>query len=147
MADRCKATQHSIDRQGDMFRLAERDHGLTLTVLSRRTEIPAPTLKTWRDGTVMPAWALFKLGGEGGIHDDLLSMIGEPFRRAVVSEDAAQEGLIDDLAESAARFTQAAALARHPNGPGGTAIVPQERAALIDIARDMRAVAAKVIGE
>lgn len=147
MADRCKATQHSIDRQGDMFRLAERDHGLTLTVLSRRTEIPAPTLKTWRDGTVMPAWALFKLGGEGGVPDDLLSMIGEPFRRAVVSDDAEQEGLIDDLAEGASRFTHAVSRARHPNGPGGTAIVPQERAEIIDIARHIRAVATKVIGE
>jgi hypothetical protein len=135
MASHCRAAQNSIDRQADLFRLAERDHGISLSLLARRTEIPVQTLRTWSKGTVMPAWALFKLGQEGGIPDELLSLLGEPFKRAVSTDDENAEGAIDDAAEAAMDLALTVGRARHPNGPGGTAIVPQERAEIEEKAR------------
>jgi len=146
MSDRCANAQYSVDRQADLFRMAERDHGLTIALISRRTKISESTLRGWRDGTAMPAWALFQLGSEGGIPDDLVSMLGEPFRRSVVTNDADDEGLFDDLAAEAGELVQAVARARHPNGPGGTAIVPQEKAALVVVARRVMAAAGRVLG-
>jgi hypothetical protein len=93
------------------------------------------TLRTWSKGTVMPAWALFKLGQEGGIPDELLSLLGEPFKRAVSTDDENAEGAIDDAAEAAMDLALTVGRARHPNGPGGTAIVPQERAEIEEKAR------------
>jgi hypothetical protein len=133
--DARNSKQFSIDQQADLFRFAERDHGLTIPVISRRTGISTSTLRDWRDGAAMPAWAIFALGHDGGVPDELLSMLGEPFKRAVTSDDAVSDGVLDDAAEAAADFAASVRRARHPNGPGGTAIVPQERGEIEEKAR------------
>lgn len=135
MAEKCQLTRNSIEQQKRMFLLAKRDHGLSLATLEELTQIPNATLRGWSEGTTMPAWALFKLGYEGGVPDHLLSMIGEPFKRSVTSDDAASDGVLDDAAEAAADFAASVRRARHPNGPGGTAIVPQERGEIEEKAR------------
>ena len=135
MADRCAATRNSIGNQAELFRLAERDYGLSIKLLAAKTDIPVATLRDWRDGTVMPAWALFKLAHEGGVPDYLVSFIAEPFRRAVVMDE--QESDLDLIAADAAEFSHEYAKARNAHGPGGIAIVPQEAAVLMDIAKRM----------
>lgn len=68
-----------------MFRLAERDFGLSLPILSAESGIPLRTLQSWKAGTTMPAWAMGALG-EAGIPDYLLSLILHPFRRVTGNE-------------------------------------------------------------
>lgn len=82
----------------------------------------------------MPAWALFKLGKVGGVPDDLLSMVGEAFERHVATDEDG-EGDLDTAAVDAGEAQNAVQRARHPNSPGGIAIVPQERAAIIPLMR------------
>ncbi|MDE1914711.1 MAG: hypothetical protein KGJ57_17575 [Sphingomonadales bacterium] len=139
------AKQFSIDRQADLFRLAKRDHGLSIGVLHQRTRIPTSTLEDWRRGAVMPAWALFALGSEGGVPDELLSLLAEPFNRMVISAEPDDSGEVDDLVGICAEVVAAGTRARHPRGPGGTVIVPQERAEIIDIVRRLRPAANRVI--
>lgn len=144
MADICQAARNSVSNQAEMFRLVERDHGLSLKLLCLKTGIPKTTLEGWRNGTVMPAWALFKLGKDGGVPDELLSLIGEPFERHVRTDEDG-EGDLDtaaiDASEAAARVQRA----RHPASPGGVAIVPQERAEIIPLLRKSCASARRAV--
>jgi hypothetical protein len=66
--------RNSIEAQERMFRLAERDFGLSIRTLHLETRIPVNTLQGWRNGTTMPAWALGALG-KAGIPDYLLSLV------------------------------------------------------------------------
>lgn len=93
----------------------------------------------------MPAWAIFALGHDGEVPDELLSLLGEPFKRAVTSCDGPDEGLFDDAAAAASALVCAVGQARHPDGPGGTTIVPQERAKLEEVARTLLAAVRKVL--
>ncbi len=135
MGDLCQSARNSVDAQADMFRFAERDHGLSINRLHLRTDIPISTLTGWSKGTVMPAWALFKLGCKGGIPDHLLSLVGEPFERHVGTDESG-EGDLDTAALDASEFARAVQQARHPLSPGGVAIVPQERIRIVPLARN-----------
>ncbi len=126
--------RNSVAAQTDLFRFAARDHGLSIKVLHLRTDIPMSTLAGWSSGTVMPAWGLFKLGRDGGVPDHLLSLVGEPFERHVGTDESG-DGDLDTAALDATSFARAVAAARHPAGPGGTAIVPQEVAMIVPFAR------------
>lgn len=130
----CQLARNSVSSQIDMFDLARRDHGLSILRLHQKTKIAKSTLNDWATGTPMPAWALFKLGKVGGVPDDLLSMVGEAFERHVATDEDG-EGDLDTAAVDAGEAQNAVQRARHPNSPGGIAIVPQERAAIIPLMR------------
>jgi hypothetical protein len=117
-----------------MFRLAERDHGLSINLLAKKLKLGRSTIKGWANGTVMPAWALFKLGKEGGVPDDLLSLVGEPFTRHVGTDEDG-DGDLDTAGLDAGEFQSAVQRARHPASPGGVAIVPQEVAAIVPLGK------------
>lgn len=134
MADLCQIARNCITAQAEMFRFAEQDHGITPRILHLRTDISLSTLKGWRTGTAMPAWAIGKLGKEGGIPDHLLSLVLEPFERHVGTDEDG-EGDLDTAALDASDFAQAVQRARHPASPGGVAIVPQERITIVPLAR------------
>jgi len=134
MADLCQFARNSVTAQREMFRFAEQDHGITARILHLRTDISLSTLKGWRDGAAMPAWAIGKLGKEGGIPDHLLSLVLEPFERHVGTDENG-EGDLDTAGLDASEFAQAVQRARHPSSPGGVAIVPQERASIVPLAR------------
>ena len=138
MTELCQLARNSVTAQADMFRFAARDHGLTMKVLHLRTDIPMSTLKGWESGTVIPAWALFKLGQHGGIPDHLLSLVADPFCKHVGTDEHG-DGDLDTAALDASDFAQAVAKARYPASPGGTAIVPQEVAAIIPLGRQSTA--------
>lgn len=144
MRELATEARNSVTLQADLFMLAKRDHGLSLAVLERKTGIPRSTLAEWRDGTPMPAWALFQLGKKGGVPDDLLSMIGEPFERHV-GTDRDGPGDLDTAALDAGEVAHAVQRARHPASPGGVQIVPQERAEIIPILRKSAASARRAV--
>ena len=144
MPRKCQATRNSVSNQREMFVLAERDHGLSVNLPSRKCRIPKSTMEGWANGTVMPAWALFKLGKEGGVPDELLSLIGEPFERHVGSDPVGDDDL-DTAALDASEFASSVQRARHPRSPGGVAIVPQERVAILPLARKSAASARRAV--
>lgn len=130
--------QDIIARQERMLRLAERDHDLTLAVLSAETSIPKPTIASWKHDVAMPAWALVCLSKH--IPDDLTSLMFEPVNRFVGSCVSGDGGL-DALARESAGYNVEYLNARDPEGDGGSALTPRERAILKDKSRRVAAVA------
>jgi hypothetical protein len=112
-----------------MFRRAHSEKGLSIAAISKRSSIGRSTLKGWNDGAAMPAWAVGALGA-AGVPDHLLSLVTEPFARCVVTEPDDTDGDLDTAAIDANEFANEVQKARHPNSPGGLAIVPQERAVI-----------------
>lgn len=132
----CTRTKEDVaGRVADMFRLAERDHDLTIKRLSLLSGMSAETLNTYRNGTAIPLHAFVQLARY--IPDDLLTMCVEPAGKYVGSELG--DGDLDTAGLEAGEAAHAVQRARHPASPGGVAIVPQERAEIIPILR--RAVA------
>jgi hypothetical protein len=126
----------SVDAQAELFRRAQKECGLSIAVLTKRSPLKLSTLKGWRDGAAMPAWALGALA-DAGVPDHLLSLLLEPFGRHV-GTNADDDDDLDALAEDAGEFSHEYARARHPNSPGGVAIVPQERGILIPLAGKLK---------
>lgn len=131
------AGQDSVSAQADMFSRAASEHGLTIAILAKRSPLKVSTMKGWASGTVMPAWAIGALSA-AGMPDELLSLVLEPFAMHV-GTNADDDGDIDALAEEAGEFHHEYARARHPNSPGGVAIVPQEKATLVPLAGRLKA--------
>lgn len=127
MADLSIPAQDSVDAQAELFRRAAKK-GLTLAVLHQRDKnLKVSTMRGWATGaTAMPAWAIGALG-EAGVPDHLLTLVTEPFARCVVTAEDG-DGDLDTAAIEASDFAGEVARARHPQSPGGLAIVPQERA-------------------
>lgn len=138
MANLSLPARDSIAAQHELFRRADREEGLSLRAIAARSPIPLATLKGWKDGAAMPAWAIGALG-DAGVPDHLLSLITAPWGRCVVTEEDG-EGDLDTAAIEANDFAAEVLRARNPKSPGGIAIVPQE-VALIQPKRQ-RAVAA-----
>lgn len=117
----------------DMFRLAERDHGLTVRRLAALSGIPAGTLSTWARGEhSMPAWAFWCLAQH--IPNDLLTLCAEQSGKAVIS--ATSNGCLDELGREAAGFT-----ASYVNAKSDGVISHREGHALRNQARRLRCVA------
>lgn len=100
MADLSRKARNSVALQREMFRLAETEHGLSIAVLARTRDISVSTLKGWREGAAMPAWAL----GELRLPDDLSSLVLSPYRKHV-GTDEDDGGDLHTLATEAAGFT------------------------------------------
>lgn len=127
----------SVQQQETLFRLAESRFGLTLAEIARRSGISASTLKSWKNGTVMPAWALAALG-DSGIPDELLSLVLMPFGKSVVSAGNMD---IELLASLAADLDYHYAAARRPESEAGIELSHRERLSLGEIADKLAAVA------
>lgn len=145
MADLCQLARNSVTNQFEMFRLAERDHGLSVNLLARKLKLHRNTVQGWKNGAAMPAWALFKLGKDGGIPDELLSLIGEPFERHVGTDETGEDDF-DTAADDADELAAEVRRARSPKSPGGIAIVPQEKAKIIPLLRKTAASARRAVG-
>jgi hypothetical protein len=133
----------AIREQQRMFRLAERDHGLTPKALHIETGIPLTTLKHWRTDTIIPLHSLRKLVRV--IPDELTSLLFTGTGKHI-GTDPEEDGDMDGMAESASDLLHAHVRARSPNSPGGINIVPSEAAEIKSIGRTLcakaRAVAA-----
>lgn len=136
----------TLDAQSRMFRLASRDHGLSLKAIHLDTLIPYETLRSWKGdkGTqaMMPLWALNALAGV--VPDELLSLLTEPGDRQLIADDDADDCL-DDLGDAAGELEAEVRRARHPNSPGGTEIVNIEEARIRRAATRMAKRASKVV--
>jgi hypothetical protein len=143
MTDTRGTEQETKARQGELFRLAERDYGLTLDALATETGIGLSALKTYNHSNIfarakMPLWVFIRLCAV--IPDDVSSVMLEPVGKRVASMDGGDD--LDALAVEAGDYAHEYGKARHPASPGGVAIVPQEAATLHDIRRRMTARAA-----
>lgn len=122
-------SQTVLAAQHRMFRLAERDHALTLKAISMDADIPYNTIRSYSDvngGTIMPLDAFAKLVGV--IPDYLLSHAFDSVGRALVPSSPDVDH--DALAAECLAFVSEYGRARHPKSPGGVDIVPIEAAAL-----------------
>jgi hypothetical protein len=117
-----------------MFRLAERDHGLSLRALHLETQIPISTLRDWKAGAAMPAWALFRLP----IPIELKSLIGEPYGQHI-GYDETPDGDLAQLECDASGVVHEIAKAKRDG-----VITPRERASIADAVRRMVPVARAV---
>lgn len=134
--------RNSVEAQERMFRLAERDFGLSVKALVLETGIPKNTLQGWKNGTTMPAWALGALG-KAGVPDHLLSLTLHPFSRHV-GTDTNGDGALDELVRETAGFTSEYLDVTAPDSPGGANIIPMERAKLAERALRVEAKARAV---
>jgi hypothetical protein len=139
-----KSAQLSVLAQERMFRLAERDHDLSLRTLALESGIPLRTLQNWKAGAVMPAWALFALG-KAGVPDHLTSLVGNAFGKHV-GTDHIEDGGLHEAATEAIGFGHEYLNAASADSEGGPIITPRERAKLgeraMRAAGKLRAVAA-----
>lgn len=142
MADLSLPARDSVAAQQELFRLAQKECGLSLRVLSQRAPIPYSTLKGWRDGAAMPAWAIGELG-DAGVPDHILSLVTAPYKRTILTDEESETDL-DDAAEAADEVASAVRRARHPNSPGGPAIVHCERANIVPLVRRAKSKLARV---
>lgn len=144
MCNRSQAAQISVLAQERMFRLAERDFDLSLPILSADTGIPLNTLRGWKNGATMPAWALGALA-VAGVPDYLLSLVLHPFER-IVATDKAGDGALHEAAAEAAGFSAEFLSATSPGSEAGPDLSPREKARLAERAlrasSRLRAVAA-----
>lgn len=133
MRDRDGTKQDVAAAQERMLRLAERDHGITAKVIAAETKIPLPTVQSWRRANAPVAISLadFVLVCRV-IPNDLTSLILEPSDKHVGTNGDGEADL-DGLAVHAGEFAHEYQKARHPAGPGGVSIVPQEAEKLHEI--------------
>lgn len=101
MAELDAAARNSVALQREMFRLAEAEHGLSVAVLARTRGLSPSTVKGWRDGSAMPAWAI----GALRLPDDLTSLILSPYGKHVGSDEGGEEDTVDALARETAGYT------------------------------------------
>ena len=133
MTNSTVAKQLFGSRQADWFRLAKRDHDLSIKRLSSLTGIPDTTLTTWATGeTAMPAWALFELAEH--IPDDLTCMLVERSGKYVGTCETGDGGF-EKLGRETAAYTNELLQAHDPDSPGGVNVTPIEEALLKHRAR------------
>lgn len=115
--------------QRAMFRLAEKNHGLSLNILSLETGIPLGTLRSYAPAkaempaTAMPVTALVKLSAV--IPNELTSLMLDPGGKLICDAEP-EETDIDDLARAAVDLLSRYVAARHPDSPGNIRIVHSE---------------------
>lgn len=137
----CEIAQAVEAGQLTMFRLAERDHGLTLKILALESGIPFGTLRTYAQGTAMPVSALCKLSRV--IPNALTSLMLDPAGKEICDAEASDTDF-DDLARVALDYASAHAAFRHPQSDGGIRLVHTETPSLKMKARALKAAAKKV---
>jgi hypothetical protein len=142
MSRDCAITQHVRETQERIFRLAQRDHGLTLKAIALDSGIPYGTLRTYAGNTTdrataeMSASAIRKLTGI--IPAELLSLL-LPDGFAIVR---VPEEVDHDTIETLARdYLAAKGKAHRPDSPGGRELASCESNVLDLKAAALRAAA------
>ena len=134
MANIPLAGRDSVEAQREMFRLAQKELGLSIPVIAKRSPLCESTLKGWRDGAAMPAWALGALG-DAGVPDHLLSLVMEPFGRHIGTDETG-DGDLDALGRESAHY-----LADKTDAEADGVVTHIERAKLKEAARRIAPIA------
>lgn len=126
-----RITQLTLNAQTRVFRLAQRDHGLTLKSISIDSGINYETIRSYAGNkeaqAVMSLPSFIKLMGV--IPDDLLSQLLGPGDRHLEKDDD-EDTEYDDLADHGDNVARLVRQARHPSSPGGTEIIAIEEEAI-----------------
>lgn len=131
MARDCRISQHIVERQEMVFRIAcdPVRHGLTLKAIEEGSGIPYSTLRSYAGNNgptaEMPLSALYKLIGV--IPDELLSLVLPDGRMLL---EVPNEIDHDTMAALAQDYLIEKARAHHPDSPDGREISPGEDAEL-----------------
>lgn len=134
-----RMTHLTRDAQRRLFRLAERDHGLSLKAIGLDGNIPYSTLRTYASGeAIMPVPAVLKLVDV--LPDYLLSYLFEPAGRLLTVKDG-EDGDLDELGREAAGF-----VAEYVDAKSDGKVTPIENARLRQRAMRLNNSAAKVAG-
>jgi hypothetical protein len=119
----------TVSKQTLMFRLAQRDHGITQKMIHMDTGIGLSTLGQYvRGESVMSLAAVRKLARMKEFPSALLSVLFDDTERHVVDGDGDSD--LDSLGEDADAVAAAVRRARHPNSPGGIEITQDEEASI-----------------
>jgi hypothetical protein len=132
MCNKNQQARLSVEAQERMFRLAERDHGLSLPILKAESKIPLSTLQGWKNGATMPFWAAGALA-EAGVPDYLLSLCLKPFHR-YLGTDSAEEGTYHEAALETSGYSAKYLECTSPDSEAGPALSPREKAWLSECA-------------
>lgn len=121
MADRLR--EITLETQRDIFRLTERDHGLSRKAVSGKSAIHYDTLGTyWRGDAVMPIDQVLKLCDV--VPDYLLSRLFDPVARRISVKEG-EDCDMDELGREAAGF-----VAEYVDAKSDGKITPLEHARL-----------------
>lgn len=141
MSVMCRSTENVanlLQRQRDMFRLAEANYDLTVSRLSALTGFHRTTISAWRAGNnLMDLPSFVEVARH--VPDDLTSLMVEPAGKVLRTAD--DVACFDALATLALEYAATHTKARSANSPGGPAIVPCEAAELTNSRRKLAATA------
>lgn len=130
--------QIAVYQQARMFRLAERDYGLSRATISRDTGLHVSTLKSYCNETIIPLHNLRKIARV--IPDELVSLLLTGTGKHIETSDT-DEGDLDELGCETAGFTS-----EYVQAKADGIVTPMERAKLVErasrIAAKANAVAA-----
>ena len=141
MSDTRGTEQETKANQAELFRLAERDYGLTIAALATETSIPEKTLASYNHSNIfarakMPLWVFIRLCKV--IPDDVTSIMVEPAGKCILSL-LPQDDDLDRLTAEAVEFA-ADKLRREADG----VVCHIDRAALAERARRLAVKSAAV---
>lgn len=123
-----RITRLTLEAQNRVFRLASRDHGLTLKAISQDSGVNYDTLRSYAghkgEPAVMSLPSFIKLCGV--IPDALLSQLLELADRHLEQDEEDEDTEFDDLADHGDNVARLVRQARHPASPGGTEIIATE---------------------
>lgn len=137
MSHNDRQSQDVIARQETVLRLAERDHGLTLAMLSAETHIPIATLASYKNGTAMPLHNAVKLARV--LPDHLVSLWFETTGKVVVETQGDEHSLLGELLAAATAYS-----ADHAERIADGVICHRDKAALVEHARKLASIAGRV---
>ena len=140
MADAAGTEQETKAAQADLFRIAERDHGLTITALARETGLSEAALRSYNAPNIfarakMPLWVFVRLAAV--IPDDVMSIVFEPVGKCLTSCET-PDGDAHALARDGGEYNVAYLNATDPSSEAGQDLSPRERAQLHEIHRRMK---------
>ena len=125
MAHDCTITQRLKRSQRTMFRLAERDHGITQSEVHHATGMSLSAIGQYARGeTAMSGIAICKLAGWEDFPANLLSILLDGTRRVIA--DQCDPGDHAAHASNCVKFTAAYTDARDPESECGIEIGPME---------------------
>lgn len=138
MAHDCAITQRLKAKQRTMFRLAERDHGITHKIVHLETGMSLSAIGEYARGeTAMSGPAIIKLANMEDFPAELLSLLLDGTNRHIADgEDDAS--CLDTLGDEADDIAREVRRARDPRSPGGTDITDQERVVILRKAEPLR---------